>query len=86
MSELRQRDNRVQENREAQETMTRIAAKLRFLDAPRAPRGGLRVQAEALGLATDTREWRRGERPPALAHQTWPQLPGSSSLLVRRRS
>jgi hypothetical protein len=52
------------------EITRRLAEKLRFLDSPRAPQGGLRVQAEALGLTTDAREWRRqGGTPPALAHE-----------------
>jgi hypothetical protein len=61
------KDDRVSENRMELDIVQRVAAKLRGLDAPRAPQGGLRVEAEALGLATDAREWRRGGTPPALA-------------------
>jgi hypothetical protein len=60
-------DRKVEENQTQLDIVQRIAAKLRGLDAPRAPQGGLRVEAEALGLATDAREWRRGGTPPALA-------------------
>src|ERR671930_139058 len=73
MSDLRQKDNLIQQNRDEQAITQCIAQKLAHLDSARRPQGqprrvGVRMVAQTYGLQTDDREWKRDGSPAPLAH------------------